>query len=373
MKLIHADLLNAGFRFVKADIEIEDGRILRIADKLDYTEDETVIDCTGYRIVPGFVDVHIHGCAGSDTMDGTREAIENMASYLITKGVTSFCPTTMTAGKEEILTAVENARDCMENPCEGAAVVGVNMEGPFIAEKRKGAQKADHIVKPDIDFFREVYEAGDGIIRLVDVAPEEDPEGTFIRAAGKLCTVSIAHTMADYDIARQAIEYGVSHITHLYNAMTGFNHRAPGVVGAALEDERVRAELICDGHHIHPSVLRTSFRLLKDRAVVVSDAMRAAGLPEGESYDLGGQNVTVRGGLATLDDGTIAGSVTNLHEEICNLVKFGIPLEQAVKAATLAPARAIGMEEEIGSLETGKKADMVVLDKDLQIVAVYHE
>ncbi|WP_099203927.1 N-acetylglucosamine-6-phosphate deacetylase [Scatolibacter rhodanostii] len=373
MKLINAHLLNENFVFSKADIEIDGGRIKQISEKISFAPEETVIDCTGYRIVPGFVDVHIHGCAGTDTMDATRESLQNMAKYLITKGVTSFCPTTMTASKEEIITAVKNVNDCMVNPCEGAAVVGVNMEGPFIAEKRKGAQKADYIIRPDFAFFKDVYDQFEGVIKLVDVAPEEDKDGEFIRQAKELCTVSLAHTTADYALTKQAIDYGVSHITHLYNAMAGFSHREPGVVGAVFEDERVRAEVICDGHHIHPSVLRTTFRILGDRALVVSDSMRAAGLPEGEKYDLGGQGVTVRNGLATLDDGTIAGSVTNLHEEIRNLVKFGIPLEQAIKAATLIPAKAIGLDNEIGSLSVGKKADLVMLDENLEIVAVYHE
>lgn len=373
MKFINVNLLNEDFKFVKADIEIENGRIKQICDKIAFTADETVVDCEGYRMIPGFVDVHIHGCAGTDTMDATRESMENMTKYLITKGVTSFCPTTMTAPKEDIIAAVKNVRDCMVHPCEGTSIVGVNMEGPFIAPKRKGAQKADHIVHPDFDFFKEVYEASEGIIKLVDVAPEEDKNGEFIAQAKKFCTVSIAHTMTNYEGTKQAIEQGVTHITHLYNAMTGFTHREPGVVGAVFDDERVRAEIICDGHHIHPAVLRTTFKLLKDRAIVVSDAMRAAGLPEGEAYDLGGQDVTVRNELATLQDGTIAGSVTNMHDEVKNLVKFGISLEEAVKAATLTPAKAIGMENEIGSISVGKKADLLLLDEHLEIAAVYHE
>ena len=195
----------------------------------------------------------------------------------------------------------------------------------------------------------------------------------FVGQARELCTVSIAHTTAGYDQAKEAFDAGITHATHLFNAMSGLHHREPGVVGAVFDDERVNAELICDGHHLHPAVLRTAFRLLGDRAVVVSDSMRANGMAEGESFDLGGQMVTVRGGLATLEDGTIAGSVTNLHQEVKNLVSYGVPFEQAVKAATLTPAKAIGLEGEIGSIEPGKRADLVVLDKDLEIVAVYHE
>lgn len=373
MKLIGANVLCDDFKFAKMDLEIDGGRIKQLAEKIDFSADETVIDCAGYRIVPGFVDVHIHGCAGTDTMDATREAIENMAKYLITKGVTSFCPTTMTVGKDAIIAAVKNVKDCADKPCEGAAVVGVNMEGPFISEKRKGAQKSDHIIQPTFDVFKEIYDASGDIIKLVDIAPEEDKDFEFIKKASKMCTVSLAHSTAGYDTVKGAIDSGLTHMTHLFNAMTGFTHREPGAVGAAFEDDRVRAEVICDGHHIHEAVLRSAFKLLGDRAVIVSDSMRAAGLPEGEPYDLGGQSVTVNGGVARLADGTIAGSVTNLHEEICNLVKFGIPLEDAVKSATIVPATAIGLQNEIGSIKVGKRADLVLLNDDLSIAAVYHE
>lgn len=372
MFLINAKVLNADFQFVKSDLEIENGKILQVGEKLPHREEDMVVDCAGYTIVPGFVDIHIHGCVGYDCMDGTREAIEEIAQFLLTKGVTSFCPTTMTMDSASIIKAVRNAEDCRANPCAGARVVGVNMEGPFIAEARKGAQKADYIAKPDYGFLQEVDAAGNGIVKLVDIAPEQDTEGVFVRQACKLCTVSIAHTIAGYREAKKAFDDGARHATHLFNAMTGLTHREPGVVGAVFDDDRVTAELICDGHHIHPAVLRMAFHQLGDRAVVVSDSMRANGLPEGEPFDLGGQAVTVKDGLATLADGTIAGSVANLHQEIKNLVSYGVPLEQAVKAASLIPARVIGMDHEIGSIAQGKRADLVVLDDDLQIVAVYH-
>lgn len=371
MKIINAKVLNENFEFVGADLEIDGGRILAIEEKLPYREDETVIDCAGYRIIPGFVDVHIHGCAGADTSDGTEEALRVMAEFLITKGVTSFCPTTMTSDKETILSAVRAAKAVMDRHESGARVVGVNMEGPFISAARKGAQKEEFIQRPDYAFFKEVYDACGGIIRLVDIAPEEDESGAFIKEAAKFCTVSIAHTTADYAVAKQSFDDGIRHATHLFNAMSGLTHRSPGVVGAVFEDVRVHAELICDGHHIHPAVLKTAFKVLGERAVVVSDSMRANGLPEGEPFDLGGQMVTVKGGLATLADGTIAGSVSNLHDEVKNLVSYGIPVETAVRAATYTPAKAIGMEREIGSIAVGKRADLVVLDENLNIAAVY--
>lgn len=374
MLLIHAKYLDEDFRLVQGDIEIEDGKILRAGKDLPRKEEDLAVDCAGsYTVVPGFVDVHIHGCAGADTCDATREALEAMAAFLLAHGVTSFCPTTMTTSRETIQAALLAAKDMMDHPMEeGARVVGVNMEGPFIAKERKGAQKEEDILPPDFPLFQRFYEESGGIVRLVDVAPEQPGGLDFVEKASQLCTVSIAHTTADYDQAKAAFDKGVTHATHLFNAMSGLHHRKPGVVGAVFDDSRVRGELICDGFHIHPAVLRTAFRLLGDRALIVSDSMRANGMPEGEAFDLGGQMVTVHQGKALLPDGTIAGSVTNLHQEIKNLVSFGVPFEQAVKAATLLPARAIGLDGEIGSIAPGKRADLVVLDENLDIAAVYH-
>ena len=374
MLLIHTNYLDETFQLVQGDIEIQDGKILRVGKDLPRKEEDLAVDCGGeYTVVPGFVDVHIHGCAGADTCDGTRESLETMARFLLSHGVTSFCPTTMTTGRDVMEQALLAAKDVMEHPVEeGARVVGVNMEGPFISKERKGAQKEEDILAPDLELFRHFWEISGGIIRLVDIAPEQPGGLEFAREVSKLCTVSIAHTTADYCQAKAAFESGITHATHLFNAMSGLNHRAPGVVGAVLEDQRVRGELICDGFHIHPSVLRTAFQVLGDRALVISDSMRANGMPEGEPFDLGGQMVTVREGKATLEDGTLAGSVSNLHQEVKNLVSFGIPFPQAVKAATLIPARAIGLDQEIGSIAPGKKADLVVLDQQLEIAAVYH-
>lgn len=374
MLLIHAKYLDEDFRLVQGDIEIEDGKILRVGKDLPRKEEDLAVDCAGsYTVVPGFVDVHIHGCAGADTCDATREALEAMAAFLLAHGVTSFCPTTMTTSRETIQAALLAAKDMMDHPMEGGArVVGVNMEGPFIAKERKGAQKEEDILPPDFPLFQRFYEESGGIVRLVDVAPEQPGGLDFVEKASQLCTVSIAHTTADYDQAKAAFDKGVTHATHLFNAMSGLHHRKPGVVGAVFDDSRVRGELICDGFHIHPAVLRAAFRLLGDRALIVSDSMRANGMPEGEAFDLGGQMVTVHQGKALLPDGTIAGSVTNLHQEIKNLVSFGVPFEQAVKAATLLPARAIGLDGEIGSIAPGKRADLVVLDEKLDIAAVYH-
>ena len=236
------------------------------------------------------------------------------------------------------------------------------MEGPFISPNRRGAQNLQYVLDPDWELFRSLNEDCGGIVRLVDVAPERAGARELIENAKKICTVSIAHTECDYEGAKTAFSWGVTHATHLYNAMSGLTHRAPGVVGAVLDSPSVTAEIICDGFHIDPAVLRITFAALgESRTVVISDAMRAAGLSDGE-YDLGGQAVSVRGGHALLADGTIAGSTTNLHQELKNLISYGIPVRQAVRSVTINPAREVGADGAVGSLAPGKLADAVVLD-----------
>lgn len=369
MLLINAMVVDGDFNLKKADIEINDGRIVRFGDKLSYKESDLVVDCEGYTITPGFVDIHVHGGVGADTCDADAEGLRNMAKFLLTKGVTAFCPTTMTVSNESLAAALSVVRECMED--EGSNIVGVNMEGPFISAKKKGAQGDEFIQAPNFEVFKQLYDGCGGIVKLVDIAPECDESGEFIQKASKLCTVSVAHTAADYEIAKKAFEQGATHATHLFNAMSGLTHREPGVVGAVFDNEAVSGELICDGIHIHPAVIRHVFQSMPERVCVISDAMRLSGMGDGEGM-LGVNLVTVKDGRATLSDGTIAGSVTNLHDELKNLVSWGIPLEKAVRAMTLNPAKQIGMDKEIGSLEVGKRADLVVLDENLEIAAVYH-
>lgn len=367
MLLKNASVLDERFQFVEADVLIENGLITMVGKDLGAAEEAHELG--GLLLLPGLVDIHIHGCAGFDTCDATREALAGISAQLLRQGVTAFCPTTMTISPEGIQASLRNVKDCMDRPPAGAEILGVNMEGPYIAASRKGAQKADFVRRPDWEGFQRLFEGSGGIIKIVDIAPECDVEG-FIEKAAKLCRVSIAHTDADYETAKSAFRRGVSHVTHLFNAMPGFNHREPGTVGAVFDDGQVMAELICDGFHIHPAALCIAFRLLgPDRVVVVSDAMRAAGLADG-SYELGGQLVEVINGQARLSDGTIAGSTTNLLEEVRRLVSFGIPLAQAVRAASLNPARAVGEDARLGSIAAGKCADLIILDPALELKGV---
>lgn len=372
MLLKNVRYFDRDFHISPGEVLVENGKILDVGTDLSLSPGEEILDCGGKLLSPGFVDVHIHGCDSSDTCDGTREAIDTMSRFLIKHGVTSFCPTSMTIGVGQIEKAILAAKAAAEDPLsDGARVIGINLEGPFISASKKGAQLESAILKPDFELFHRLYELSGGLVRLVTVAPEEPGGYEFAKKASKFCAVSIGHTAAKYDEAKKSFDSGVTHATHLFNAMTGFLHREPGVVGAIFDDERVMAELICDGIHIHPAVLRTAFRVLGDRVLIVSDSIRANGYPEGERYELGGQMVTVKGGKATLDDGTIAGSVTNLHDEVKNLVSFGVPIEQAIKAATFVPAKSIGLDDELGSIEPGKRADLLLLDEDLGIDKVF--
>ena len=249
--------------------------------------------------------------------------------------------------------------------------MGINLEGPFLSMAKKGAQNGDWLHRPDVAMFRRLAEAGRGLVKLVSLAPEEPGAMEFIDELKDEVVISVAHTTADYDTALEAYRRGAREATHLFNAMPPFSHRAPGVVGAAFDSPRCRVELICDGVHIHPSVVRVVFSLFgADRVVLISDTMRAAGMPDGD-YTLGGQAVKVSGKYATLADGTLAGSVTDLMSCMKTAVSFGIPLADAVRAAAVNPAQVLGIFDRCGSLEAGKNANAVVLDADLNVKAVF--
>ncbi|MDD7392889.1 MAG: N-acetylglucosamine-6-phosphate deacetylase [Eubacteriales bacterium] len=368
MILKNATVFNGDFEKVRADVAIEGERISKIGDLSG--EDE--LDLTDMTVMPGLIDIHIHGCGGADAGDATPEALETMSQTLVKNGITSFCPASMTLSFEELTKIFANI-DEMKNKVGGAYIHGANMEGPYIAMSKKGAQNPLYVRNPDKEEFKRLFDGCNGSIKVVDIAPECDGGDEFIKEIQPICPVSIAHTDAGYDEAVHAIELGVRHITHLFNAQSGLHHRKPGVVGAAFDvgkEKGVRAELICDGFHIHPATLRIAFRAMgEDGTVIISDSMKAAGCPDGD-YDLGGQPVYVRDGKALLADGTIAASTSNVYKELKNVISFGIPEKQAVKSATINPAKAIRADRETGSIEEGKLADILVVDKDYNIKLV---
>lgn len=343
------------------------GDIFIELDKFAADGSGEVLDAAGLYVIPGLTDIHFHGCVGYDFCDGTKEAIEKMAEYQLQNGITTICPASMTFSEEQLSAIFANAASYFGKG--GATLVGINMEGPFISAEKKGAQNGAYIHKPDAEMFERLQKAANGLIKLVDIAPEVDGAMECIEAIHDKVRVSLAHTNADFDTAEEAFAKGACHVTHLYNAMPPYTHRAPGVIGAACDNEAVMVELICDGVHSHPATVRTTFKMFgDDRIIFISDSMMACGLDDGQ-YTLGGQDVTVKGNVATLTElGNIAGSVTNLMNCMRKAVKeMHIPLESAVKCATVNPAKAIGIYDKYGSLTVGKQADAVLLDKDLEI------
>ena len=366
MIIKNGQVFNSNGRFIPADVELDGDRIVKVAPA-GTLHGEEELDATGKYVTPGFVDIHIHGAAGSDFcdgMDGSDKYVRAMQKYLGSQGVTSFLGTTM-AFSEEILDRIfDTARPIFGQDGYGAVLRGVNMEGPFFNKAKKGAQAEEYIIDPDWEMFQRLWERSGHNIRLVDVAPELPGALEFAQKASKLCTVSVAHTCATYEEATAGYANGFTHTTHLFNAMPAFTHRAPGVVGAA-SDYAEHIEMICDGIHLNPSVVRAVFNMFgSDRVCIISDAMQACGMPNGE-YSLGGQKVFMTDGLATLADGTIAGSATCQAEGFRRAVKFGVPLESALKAATINPAKAAGLFDEVGSIAVGKRADVLVLGADL--------
>ena len=351
-----------GKSFVEGDI-LFDEKIIAIG-KL---EGEADLDAEGAYVIPGLVDIHTHGAMGEDFSDGKAEGMQPMADYYAAHGVTSFLATTMTL-KEEILTpAMHTIRDFKRQG--GAKCAGIHLEGPFLGYAKRGAQAAENLHKPDPALFDRLNEASGGMVKMVTVACEEEGGMEFVANVSKKAAVSLGHTSATYEQAMEAFARGATHATHLYNGMDGLHHRKPGIIAAGM-DAGASAELICDGLHIHPAAIRLAHKLYGDKLNLVSDSLRCAGMPDGD-YELGGQPITLSGGVARLSGtDTLAGSSISMLDALRNVVRFGLPLTDAVYAASTAPAEAARLTD-VGSLQAGKCADIVILDKDLGLKAVF--
>lgn len=351
------------FAFHTGAFEVVDGKFGQI---LPNQIPEDAIDLNGATVIPGLIDVHSHGNTGSDFSDGDYEGLKAMAAYYASVGVTSFAPASMTLPYEVLEKAFANARRLADEEPAGMSVLrGIQMEGPYFSYKKKGAQNADYLKEPDFEGFKKLQDGCGGLIRIVDIAPELPGAENFIRQAKELCTVSIAHTDSDYDHAKIAVDAGATHLTHLYNAMPAIHHRNPGVIPAVAENPSVRVELICDGLHAHPAMVRFAFNLFGgDRMILVSDSGRCCGMADGSKFELGGQDAWLRDGVARLADGTIACSATNLYDSMVNAIRFGIAEEDAVRSASYNPACSINADNVVGSIETGKLADFLVCSAD---------
>ena len=354
-------------RFVRGGFSVENGRFAHVLEDVPGPAE----DLDGALVIPGLVDIHVHGCAGADFSDGDYAGLVRMARHLARRGVTSFAPASMTLPYDALDKAFHAAaRLRREGLADGARLMGIQMEGPFLSREKRGSQNPAYLRLPDWDRFLRLYDAAEGLLRIVDVAPELPGAVEFTRRASEKCRVSVAHTAAGCDQAAAVFDAGATHLTHLFNAMSGIHHRHPGPIGAASERENVTAELICDGIHVHPSAVRMAFRLFPGRICLISDALRCCGMADG-SYSLGGQEILLSGGVARLTGGTIAGSAADLYQCMRRAVSFGIPREQAVWAATALPARVIGRESETGAIADGRAADFVICGGELEPEAVY--
>lgn len=320
-----------------------------------------LVDANGGFVVPGFINEHIHGCAGADTMDESEDALKKMQDVLPKTGVTSFLPTTMTMQRDKIERALHRIRRAKDNP--GAQILGAHMEGPFISPLYKGSQAEEYIAAPDFSWIEPYAD----VVKSITLAPETLKNKTFLKECAVHHIVpSFGHSGASYEEAMDAMEKcEVCHVTHLYNAMTPLHHRKPGLVGAALLAKQAHCELICDNLHVHPAAQKMAYQLKgRDGIILITDSLRACLMPDGES-ELGGQKVFVKDGQARLADGTLAGSTAAMNQVVLNfLLNTGASLPDVVAMATVNPAKDLGVYDRIGSLEEGKQADIVVLDSN---------
>ena len=329
--------------FQVKDVFVEDHKIVATEAEVS---DKTVVDANGYKLIPGLVDVHSHGACGHDFCDCDVEGVKEILRFEKAHGITSYCPTSMTLSKEMLVDIFATAKEA-DGITDGARVIGINMEGPFIAPEKKGAQNGAYIQAPSAETFRACQQASGGLIKLVTLAPEMEGSVEFIKELKDEVHISVGHTTADYDTAKAAFEAGADHVTHLYNAMPPLNHRAPGVIGAAADNDHVYAELISDGLHIHGSAIRAAFRMFGPERIVLKDRK------------------------ATLADGTIAGSATCLYDCMKIAMSFDIPEADAIFAATRNPAKSIGVYDRVGSISVGKEADMLLVDDEYHLKQVF--
>lgn len=360
---------------------VEKNKVLVFSDVIEEIRSTPIdgietVDAEGNFIIPGFIDLHIHGYGGADVMDCTEQAIETISQGILKNGVTAFLPTSMTVSYE----ALEKAFDCtrkvanrQKNDSEyakkGARVLGIHAEGPFINMEKKGAQNGEYIKVPDFGFVKKHAD----IVKMITIAPETDENFETIKkiASETDVVISAGHTCADYDTMLKAIDAGVRHGTHLFNAMSSISHRAPGGTGALLFSDKVSCELICDGVHVHPAWFEPVFRLKGAKLNLITDCLRACGLPDGQ-YELGGQTFDLKGVECRLADGTIAGSVIKLNRAVFNLHKAGVPLHEAVNCASLYPAMTLGLQNERGEIKAGLLAEFSICTPELEIIRVFH-
>lgn len=373
MLITNAEVFREG-RFREEDLRIEGERIAAIAPRgtLKPLPAEDVLDGEGLWLLPGLTDMHSHGAAGYDLDMADPEGLRKVLDFQASRGITQYCPTGMTLPRERLRVIYENGANVAAENAKAprAMIAGFHMEGPFLNAEKCGAQHPDHLRNPEAVYFREMRQLSGGRVRVVSVAPELEGALSFIEEVSSETLVSLGHTTAGYELASEAFRAGARHLTHLFNAMTPLHHREPGVIGAALDHPEVSVEIIADGIHVHPSMVRLAFRLFSGRIALVSDSMRACGLADGMS-ELGGQRVHVKGAEARLDNGSLAGSVTHLADCLRNVVRWGIAPEEALAAATETPARLLGIADEAGAIRENALANLILSDRQLKFTKVW--
>jgi N-acetylglucosamine-6-phosphate deacetylase len=355
----------------KGVVVFEAGKITAVGQKnrVEVPRNAKVIDASGKIVAPGFIDIHVHGGKGRDVMDASYEAIKDIAKFLASHGTTSFVPTTISAPQSELLKAVKAVKTAMKNGTDGAEVLGAHLEGPYINPEKCGAHDANYVKLPSIDEFEELWETSNHTVKIVTLAPELEGSKMLIQKLRESGTVaSIGHSNATYAQAVDAMKRGVRHATHMFNRMSGFDPREPGVVGAVLVHDELTAELICDGIHVHPAAMTLLIRIKgPERVVLVTDAIRAAGMPSGE-YALGKQQIIVKDGASRLESGDLAGSTLTMDSAVRTIMRLlGVSLQTAVKMATMNPAVVVNVDGKKGSLEPGKDADIVIIDDEINV------
>ena len=370
--LIRDGLVFLKGEFKRKDIRVFEGVMMQIEEPgtLAPWEEEEVLEAFGKKILPGLVDVHSHGRSGEDFSFVTEDALQKLCDSYASCGVTSVVATTMTNEPSAVEASAEAIGSFCEKEHTGAGVLGIHMEGPFLGEKKKGAHDARYLMDADVEFYEKMQRLSGGRVRLLTIDPElPGAENMIKRCMEDKVAVTLGHTACNYETACRAAEWGADHVTHLFNAMQPLHHREPGLIGAAI-DKGMYVELICDGIHLHPAIIRMMFSLCPEKALLISDSMQAAGLSDGE-YELGGIQVYVRDGKATQADGTIAGSTISVYAAMVNAIRFGVPAEQAILSASYYPAKSIGMENEVGSIECGRAADFLIVDEAWNLEQVF--
>ncbi|MGD6804059.1 N-acetylglucosamine-6-phosphate deacetylase [Rossellomorea vietnamensis] len=381
----HKPILLRGMQIYSGDSKLEKGYIKMKDHKIvDIGPEEELTGAEGYEIldfpsgskaVPGFIDVHIHGVNGADVMDATEEALDNMARTLPQEGTTSFLATTITQSRNEIEKALKNAGSYIHRQKNNgqSEIIGIHLEGPFVNEKKAGAQPKEHITDPDVDVFKKWQSLSQNSIKLVTLAVEQSgglEMVRYLRDNGVIA--SIGHSDAAYEEVGEAIEAGANHVTHLFNQMRGLHHREPGVVGAAFLRDELKAEIIADGIHVRPEMIKLAYREKGEKGIIlITDSMRAKCLKNGQ-YDLGGQEVIVQDGKAVLEDGTLAGSILKMSNAVKNMMAYtGCELHEVIEMASVNPAKQLNIFDRKGSIKKGRDADIVILDDKMDILMTF--